>query len=116
MKALSIKGPWASMILCGVKTIETRTWNTKFRGDFLICVSQSPKNRFSGQAIAVAELYDVKEMTQEHVKQAQCEVYPRAKSWFLRNIRPVEPFPVKGKLSFFEVDDNLIKFKNQRGV
>ena len=43
MKALSIQNPYAHIILCGEKTIENRTWKTKYRGDLLICSSASPK-------------------------------------------------------------------------
>lgn len=32
MKALSIKQPWASLIVHGIKDIENRTWATKHRG------------------------------------------------------------------------------------
>ncbi len=40
MKALSIREPWASMILFGEKTIETRSWWTHYGGDLLICVTK----------------------------------------------------------------------------
>lgn len=40
MKALSVKQPWASLIDDGTKTIETRKWSTRYRGDLLICASQ----------------------------------------------------------------------------
>ena len=36
MKALSIKQPWASLIAYGIKNIENRTWKTKFRGKIYI--------------------------------------------------------------------------------
>ena len=36
MKALSIKQPWAWLIVNGFKDIENRTWRTKIRGEFLI--------------------------------------------------------------------------------
>lgn len=36
MKALSIRQPWAWLILHGGKDIENRSWNTNFRGRFLI--------------------------------------------------------------------------------
>ena len=36
MKALSIRQPWASLIIHGFKDIENRPWRTKFRGKFLI--------------------------------------------------------------------------------
>ena len=36
MKALTIRQPWASLIAAGVKTIETRSWSTKYRGPLAI--------------------------------------------------------------------------------
>lgn len=39
MKTLSIKNPWGYLIAYGVKDVENRTWETKFRGEFLIHVS-----------------------------------------------------------------------------
>jgi len=36
MKALTIHQPWASLIALGIKTIETRTWPTKYRGELAI--------------------------------------------------------------------------------
>jgi hypothetical protein len=36
MKALSLRQPWAHMVVHGPKHIENRRWNTSFRGEFLI--------------------------------------------------------------------------------
>lgn len=36
MKAITIKQPWAQLIVEGIKDIENRTWPTKFRGRVLI--------------------------------------------------------------------------------
>ncbi len=36
MKALTVRQPWASLIAAGVKTIETRSWSTKYRGPLAI--------------------------------------------------------------------------------
>ena len=36
MKAITIKQPWASMIVEGIKDVENRTWRTSFRGRVLI--------------------------------------------------------------------------------
>lgn len=36
MKTITIKQPWASLIVEGVKDIENRTWKTNFRGRVLI--------------------------------------------------------------------------------
>lgn len=36
MKAISLWEPWASLIRCGAKTIETRSWITYYRGPIAI--------------------------------------------------------------------------------
>ena len=36
MKALSIRQPWAELIVAGLKDIENRTWRTDYRGPVLI--------------------------------------------------------------------------------
>lgn len=117
MKALSLKQPWANLICEGFKTIETRKWNTKYRGDLLICSSKSFDAWNSrllveygisdapyGMALCVVELYDCKPMTEDDIEAACCDEYPSAHSFFLRNIRPIKPLPVKGQLNIFNVD------------
>jgi hypothetical protein len=39
MKAISILQPWATLIVLGHKCIETRSWNTKYRGKIWIHAS-----------------------------------------------------------------------------
>lgn len=41
VKALSLKQPWAELVVSGKKIIEIRKWNTKFRGEFLIHASRN---------------------------------------------------------------------------
>jgi hypothetical protein len=106
MKAISIREPWASMITNGLKTIETRTWNTNHRGKLLLCASRIPRSDISGKAFAVADLVDVRPMTKDHEKKACCEIYHRAKSWILDNVTPIDTFPVKGQFGLFDVDYN----------
>ena len=36
MKVLTIKQPWATLIMQGYKRFEFRSWQTKYRGDLLI--------------------------------------------------------------------------------
>lgn len=43
MKALSIKQPWAQLIVDGVKDIENRTWKTNFRGRIYVHASKPTK-------------------------------------------------------------------------
>ena len=45
MKALSIKQPWADLIVSGVKDIENRTWKTNFRGRVYVHASQKEADR-----------------------------------------------------------------------
>lgn len=40
MRGLSLKDPFAWLIAEELKTIETRTWGTKYRGEVLICTSK----------------------------------------------------------------------------
>jgi hypothetical protein len=104
MKALSVKQPWANMIASGEKTIETRVWATDYRGEILIVSSKTPKIAPAGYAIAVAEIADCRVMTPKDEIAACCGIYPNAHAWVLRNIRPIKPFPVKGKLGLYDVE------------
>jgi len=49
MKALSLKQPYAELILQGKKKIELRTWNTKFRGEFYIHASLTADKKSNGK-------------------------------------------------------------------
>ena len=40
MKAISIKQPWAWLIVHGIKDVENREWPTKYRGPLLIHASK----------------------------------------------------------------------------
>lgn len=100
MKALSVKNPYATQILRGEKPIEYRSWKTDFRGDILIVSSASPKleGMLSGHALCVVRLDRI-------VPSKTC---PGQFEWILTDVRPVKPFPVRGKLHLYEVDDALI--------
>ena len=41
MKALTLQEPWASLIVAGAKTIETRSWQTHYRGRIAIHAGKS---------------------------------------------------------------------------
>lgn len=40
MKALSLLQPWATLVVMGIKQIETRAWQTAYRGPLLIHASK----------------------------------------------------------------------------
>lgn len=122
MKALSVTQPWAHLILDGCKTIETRTWDTTYRGDLLICATKEKSANVRwwaehfdvpfgqlvfGHALCVVDFYVCRPMTTHDEKAACCEVTPGRYAWLLRNVRRVDPFPVKGRLGLFDVDFQL---------
>lgn len=44
MKAITVLEPWASLIACGAKKIETRSWSTKYRGRIAIHAAASDRH------------------------------------------------------------------------
>jgi hypothetical protein len=56
MVALSIKQPWATLIVHGLKTIEVRRWSTPRRGRILIHAARIPDERPEAWANVPAEL------------------------------------------------------------
>lgn len=48
MKALTIWQPWASLIACGAKRYETRSWATKYRGAIAIHAATKDPNKLPG--------------------------------------------------------------------
>lgn len=120
MKALSIRQPWAWLIVNGLKDIENRTWKTKFRGEFLIHASQyrGPKGDWekwmklietkysillpnspvlAGGIVGKAELVDC-------VQKSGSEWFDGPNGFVLKNAQVLPYHPCKGKLSFFNVD------------
>ena len=109
MKALSIKQPWANMIASGEKTIETRMWSTKHRGPLLIVSSKEPDIPPAGFALAVVDLIDCRPMSVLDEAKARCSKYDGAYSWVFGSLCAIEPFPVRGLPSIFDVDDKLVE-------
>ena len=56
MKAISIRQPWAWLIVNGVKDVENRTWPTKYRGRVLIHAAKGmTRDEYNGCRLFVAE-------------------------------------------------------------
>jgi hypothetical protein len=124
MKAISVRQPFAFEIMSGQKTIEVRTWDSLHRGDLLICSPGKPAFSVEemeeleeeygctflyGQALCIVRIVDVRLMMQgDEDKALVDEIDPEAYCWVIEDVRPVIPFPVKGKQGLFEVDDALI--------
>lgn len=114
MRSLSVRNPYATMIMSEQKPYEFRTWSTDYRGDLLICSSANPKmlNMISGHALCVVRLNDIFEVTAKNYRDFGLDERPDGKlyAWQLTDVRLVKPFAVKGKLNFFETDDSLIEY------
>ena len=59
MDALSLKQPWATLLVHGRKTIEVRRWSTKRRGLLLIHAARVPDKRAAAWKHVPPELESV---------------------------------------------------------
>lgn len=107
MKLLSIKQPWASRIARGVKTIELRSWSTKYRGPILIVSGARPWGQLApegplGVAICVVDLVDVRPATAADAAAANGDPPEGWFAWVIKNPRPVAHVAVKGRLGLYD--------------
>ncbi len=59
MKTLSLRQPWAWLVVHGGKHIENRTWNTSYRGPVLVHAAQGMTDEEYSDAVAFARGVDV---------------------------------------------------------
>lgn len=105
MKALTILPPYAMQIWARQKDIEYRSWKTDYRGDILITSSsRRVRNCVCGYALCVAELFDITPRMGVDMDTKEDVPVPGQYLWHLRNIRPIKPFPIKGKLNLWETE------------
>ena len=121
MKALSLKQPYAELILQRKKKIELRKWNTKFRGEFLIHASKIPDKEAmkkfgfielpQGCIVGKANLVNVKKYKDEQEHLEDKELHLASTYWgdygfVLENPVRINPIiPVNGKLNFWEYSE-----------
>ena len=116
MKTLSIKQPWAELILRGRKKLEIRKWNTKFRGEFYIHSSKTPDpeamKKFGfeelpcGVIVGKAKLVGVKNYKNEEEFEKDKNFHLATPKWgnfgfILENPERIEKIPAKGSLGFW---------------
>lgn len=125
MKVLSIKEPYATLIKEQKKKVETRSWETNYRGKIYIHASFTKMNKESqellnlldvktleyGAIICKCELTDCVYMTKEYVENMKknnyqeyiCGDYKEGRyAWILENIKPLNnPIKVKGHLGLW---------------
>lgn len=124
MKCLSLRQPYAELLVSGKKTIELRKWNTNFRGKFLIHASKNVNTEkcitlninhaklSTGAIIGKAFLYDVKKydnktqfMRDRNRHYADANFFDSYMFGFkIKNAQRLRhPIQFPGKLGFFEV-------------
>lgn len=115
MKALTIHSPWANTIALGEKTIEVRSWRTRYRGPLLICASNRKPVPIDGViapygiALATVDLVDCRPIRRDDFDAAWLhpDAWPyvsKSWAWVLQNPMEIEPFPVKGYQGLFNID------------
>jgi len=128
MKALSVRQPWAELIMQGRKTLELRTWTVSYRGPLAIHASQTvereaclalglqPATLTAGAVIGVVDLVDVETLnaaalaarSDEHLAGNRFD--SPTYGWRLANPRPLaHPQPAPGRMGLFNVPDTLVK-------
>lgn len=128
--ALSVKQPWAALLVAGRKAIEVRTWSTRRRGPILIHAAKVPDRRpwawawvgddpvlraaagITGGVVGVGELADCLTYPtagafaadrNRHLNDPGWFRPPRMYGFVLAGVRPVPFLPYPGTTFFFPV-------------
>lgn len=138
MKTLTIKQPFATLIVEGLKEYEFRTWKTNYRGEILIHAGKAvdkkamkkyeylgleyPKGCIIGKA-TITDCIKIDDNARKILKEKNSVIYSNIidnKDWNgygfkLENVKKLENIEVCGKLSFWEFDYPQICGKRKEG-
>ena len=112
MKALSIRSPFAEQIMEGKKRIEFRSWKpSQLPITFLIQVSKNRASIYAGKIIGlitVTQVFDYQKnpdlfKLHKYIYNIKMDNPPYQYGWLLSDFKSIKPFPIKGKLGFFDV-------------
>lgn len=126
MKVLTIKQPWATLIMQGDKRFEFRSWQTKYRGDLLIHAGKGiDKNAMKrlakylpdeiplGKILGKVTLVDCIRMCSEFKEmllKENSDIYTKSSfsenfGWQVKDVQVFDkPIEAKGHLSLWEYD------------
>jgi hypothetical protein len=125
VRVLSVRQPWAWLIVNGYKDIENRTWSTKYRGGIIIHASAKkpsadylaeirretkvkiPESFELGGVVGFAELVDC--VTESKSRWMQGPI-----GWKLRQGHPLPFVLLKGKLGLFRLSKVELKGLTKR--
>jgi hypothetical protein len=122
--AISIRQPWAELILRGKKKIEIRNWDSTYRGKLYLHAGRVPdeykaldlglQDAFRGGYIGIIELAAIIPLNPElweQWRELHLSMAPfRAGffAWMLRNpVRFTNPIPAPGKLGIYYPDPEI---------
>ncbi len=123
---LSIKQPWAELIIEGSKDVEVRSWATDYRGPLWIHTGQKPdsyaskrfeqRNPFLGGIIGCAVLWGIRPFCSKsweawrsrHLDDAAFDEELAKYGWIFRNPKRLErPIAVKGTTGLFKLPESV---------
>lgn len=117
IRALTVRQPWASLIAFHGKTVENRTWPTRWRGTLLVHAANTADphhpfnpdqvtwNQVRGAVIAVTTLEDC------HADDGMCTPWSEdgAFHWELDHIRPLaRPVLCAGRLGLWTLAPDVL--------
>jgi hypothetical protein len=114
MKTLSIRQPWAHLVVMGRKTIENRTWRTSYRGPLLVHAGgrwadepverierrhriEIPRDLPLGGIVGIVDLVDI-------VRRSNDPFFHGPWGWVLVGARALPFRPLSGRLGLFETE------------
>ena len=127
MKVLTIRQPWASLIMAGLKEYEFRSWKTNYRGEILIhagkTIGREAEKRLkkylsdklpTGKILGKVNLMDCIKVTPQflsELRKVNPDIYTKSvfKEEYAWNVTVLEkfdkPIAIKGKLSLWNYSD-----------
>lgn len=132
MKALSVKQPWAELIVRGAKPLEIRGRPVHYRGPLAIHASQrwdgssdakaawfgarslgepvEPSSLPLGRVVGVVDLDGCHRYMPEDQPRALTPWKPDRWAWLMTRPRRADsPFPVRGQLGLWEIPDSAVQ-------
>lgn len=127
MKVITIKQPWASLIIAGYKKYEFRSWKTSYRGEILIHAGKGIDKKYldkfkdlnleypSGYIIGKVNIEDCIELTDEKEEEIIKEnplVYGHSSkrggyAWKISNPKKINPIEINGQLGLWNYEKKV---------
>ena len=129
--ALSVKQPWAALLVHGLKTIEVRRWPTARRGPILIHAAREPDHRPEAWALLPLKLHDAARLVggivgegelidcvtyasreafaadrERHLNEPHWFVWPNLYGFTFAAVKPTPFRRYPGWMRFFEVEES----------